>query len=64
MLSEELLLKTAQATSLSAITVLNLHGNSLTKLKHLNSLTALQRLVVSFNELSRLEDVAHMVSNK
>ncbi|XP_072171420.1 leucine-rich repeat-containing protein 9-like [Diadema setosum] len=60
MLTEELLLKAAKASTLSSITVLNLHGNGLTKLKHLNSLPALQRLTVSFNELSRLEDVAHM----
>ncbi|XP_041469372.1 leucine-rich repeat-containing protein 9-like isoform X1 [Lytechinus variegatus] len=62
MLTEELLLKATKASSLSSITVLNLHGNGLTKLKHLSAMTSLQRLVVSFNELSRLEDVAHMAN--
>ena len=41
--------------------VLNLHGNGLSRLKHVNCMTALKKLVLSFNELSRLDDISHMV---
>nr|XP_002121920.1 leucine-rich repeat-containing protein 9-like [Ciona intestinalis] len=59
-LSEELLLKLGRTMSLTQITILNLHGNGLGRLKGINSLSQLRHLVVSFNELTRLEDVAHM----
>ncbi|XP_041353285.1 leucine-rich repeat-containing protein 9-like isoform X2 [Gigantopelta aegis] len=59
-LTDELLLKTARVHSLSDITVLNLHGNGLSKLKHIQSLTMLKTLIVSFNDLTRLDELAHM----
>lgn len=63
-LNDELLLKISKCDALANITVLNLHGNGLTKLKNLQSLSALRKLIVPFNELTRLEDLAHMVTNK
>ncbi|XP_069116712.1 leucine-rich repeat-containing protein 9-like isoform X2 [Argopecten irradians] len=58
-LTDELLLKTANTDTLDNITVLNLHGNGLTKLRSLQALKALRRLVVSFNDLSKLDDLAY-----
>ncbi|XP_077999840.1 leucine-rich repeat-containing protein 9-like isoform X2 [Glandiceps talaboti] len=59
-LTEELILKTAKVSAFQGVTVLNLHGNGLTKLKYMSSMTLLRKLIVSFNELTRLDDVAHM----
>uniref|UniRef100_A0A3B5A6D4 Leucine-rich repeat-containing protein 9-like n=1 Tax=Stegastes partitus TaxID=144197 RepID=A0A3B5A6D4_9TELE len=39
---------------------LNLHGNSLSKVKEISSLTALRHLTISFNEFTRLDDISHM----
>lgn len=64
MLSEDLLLKHVGVDSLESITVLNLHNNGISKLKPIQSLVHLRRLTVSFNELSRLDEVANMVSLK
>ncbi|KAJ8046058.1 Leucine-rich repeat-containing protein 9 [Holothuria leucospilota] len=61
-LTQDLLMKAGKTKSLSLLTVLNLHGNGLSRLHHVNTLTNLQRLIVSFNELSKLEDIAHMPS--
>ncbi|XP_021359488.1 leucine-rich repeat-containing protein 9-like isoform X4 [Mizuhopecten yessoensis] len=58
-LTEELLLKAANTDSLENITVLNLHGNGLTKLRSLQALKSLRRLVVSFNDLTKLDDLAY-----
>lgn len=63
-LSEEHLLMTSRAMTLTSITTLNLHGNGLTKLKGLNTMPSLTKLIVSFNELTRLDDVAHLVSDR
>lgn len=41
--------------------VLNLHGNSLSKLKEISRLSALCHLTISFNEVTRLDDISHMV---
>lgn len=41
--------------------VLNLHGNSLSKIKEISRLTALRHLTISFNEFTRLDDISHMV---
>jgi len=60
-LTDELMLKITAQQELEHITVLNLHGNGLCKLKPLQGLRLLKKLVVSFNELSRLDDLAHMV---
>ncbi|XP_078452476.1 leucine-rich repeat-containing protein 9 [Lampetra planeri] len=59
-LDEASLLSLTKTSSLNHITVLNLHGNSLTRLKDINRLVFLRRLVVSFNELARLDDLTHM----
>ena len=60
-LSDELLLKLSKARSLSGISVLNLHGNGLTRLKPLQSLSHLKHLTVSFNELTKLDDLSNLV---
>lgn len=60
-LSEDVILKTLRVQSLMQISVLNLHGNSLTKLKCLQGMTLLRKLIISFNEMTRLDDLAHMV---
>ena len=60
-LTDELLLKITSQEELEHITVLNLHGNGLSKLKPLQPMRMLKRLVVSFNELTRLDDLTHMV---
>lgn len=59
-LTDELLLKITGQEELEHITVLNLHGNGLSKLKPLQPLRMLKRLVVSFNELTKLDELAHM----
>ena len=41
--------------------VLNLHGNGLSRLQHVTCMTALKKLTVSFNELTRLDEISHMV---
>ncbi|XP_068737471.1 leucine-rich repeat-containing protein 9-like isoform X3 [Montipora capricornis] len=60
-LTEELLLKRSRAESLEHVTVLNLHGNGLSRLQHVTCMTALKKLTVSFNELTRLDDISHMI---
>jgi len=60
-LSEDLLLKVSGCSSLSCITNLNLHGNGLIRLKHLALLPFLVRLSVTFNDLTRLDDLAGLV---
>ncbi|XP_070181590.1 leucine-rich repeat-containing protein 9-like isoform X2 [Littorina saxatilis] len=59
-LTEELLLKAAKSETLCTITQLNLHGNGLTKLKHIQSLISLKKLIVSFNDLTRLDEITHL----
>ncbi|KAL4237983.1 Leucine-rich repeat-containing protein 9 [Mactra antiquata] len=59
-LTEELILKITGHEELEHITVLNLHGNGLCKLKPLQPLKSLKRLIVSFNELTKLDDLSHM----
>ena len=60
-LSEEVLLKVSRCHSLASITTLNLHGNGLIRLKHIALLPALVHLVVSFNDLTGLDDLAGLV---
>ncbi|XP_077863786.1 leucine-rich repeat-containing protein 9-like [Saccoglossus kowalevskii] len=59
-LTEELILKATKASSLAGVTILNLHGNGLSKLKYMSSMPLLKKLIVSFNDLTKLDDVAHM----
>ncbi|KAJ8341293.1 hypothetical protein SKAU_G00335840 [Synaphobranchus kaupii] len=61
-LDEKAVLTVARANVLGQITVLNLHGNSLSKLKEISRLTALRRLTISFNEFTHLDDISHMPS--
>ena len=62
-LSDEVLLKMTRAQSLSVISVLSLHGNGLIRLKHLQALTRLKRLTVTYNDLTKLDDLAGMVGS-
>ena len=62
-LTDTLILKASGQDNVENITVLNLHGNGLAKLKPLNSLKCLRRLTVSYNELTRLDDLSYMVSD-
>lgn len=41
--------------------MVNLHGNSLSKIKEISSLKALRHLTISSNEFTRLDDISHMV---
>nr|XP_046268045.1 leucine-rich repeat-containing protein 9 isoform X2 [Scatophagus argus] len=59
-LDDKILLNVARANVLSQITVLNLHGNSLSKIKEISRLKALRHLTISFNEFTRLDDISHM----
>ncbi|XP_056283145.1 leucine-rich repeat-containing protein 9 isoform X3 [Pseudoliparis swirei] len=59
-LDDKILLNVAKANVFSQITVLNLHGNSLTKLKEISRLTALRHLTISFNRFTQLDDISHM----
>ncbi|XP_059173305.1 leucine-rich repeat-containing protein 9-like isoform X2 [Physella acuta] len=60
LLTERVILQAAHATALDKITVLNLHGNGITKLRPLQALSKLDVLIVSFNELTRLDDLSNM----
>uniref|UniRef100_A0A3B3TFY9 Leucine rich repeat containing 9 n=1 Tax=Paramormyrops kingsleyae TaxID=1676925 RepID=A0A3B3TFY9_9TELE len=59
-LDEKTALAMARASVLGQITILNLHGNSLSELKGISQLMALRHLTVSFNELTHLDDLSHM----
>ncbi|XP_063295570.1 leucine-rich repeat-containing protein 9 [Pelobates fuscus] len=61
-LDETTILSVAKANIYSQITVLNLHGNSLSKLKEIAKLNGLRKLVISFNEFSTLEDISYLPS--
>ncbi|XP_019132652.2 leucine-rich repeat-containing protein 9 isoform X2 [Larimichthys crocea] len=60
MLDDKSLLDVARANVLSQITVLNLHGNSLSKIKEISRLAALRHLTISFNDFTCLDDISHM----
>nr|XP_033808784.1 leucine-rich repeat-containing protein 9 isoform X2 [Geotrypetes seraphini] len=59
-LDEKTVLSVAKARISSDVVVLNLHGNSLTKLKDIARFTGLRKLIISFNEFSSLEDVSYL----
>uniref|UniRef100_A0A672ZP59 Leucine rich repeat containing 9 n=1 Tax=Sphaeramia orbicularis TaxID=375764 RepID=A0A672ZP59_9TELE len=59
-LNDKILLQVAQANVLSQITILNLHGNRLNKLKDISRLMALRHLTISFNDVTPLDDIGHM----
>ncbi|XP_064369582.1 leucine-rich repeat-containing protein 9 [Dromaius novaehollandiae] len=56
-LDEKTMLSVAQASIFSQVKVLNLHGNSLSKLRDISRLTRLQKLTISFNEFTSLDDI-------
>lgn len=58
--TDDMLLRLSGAASLASITDLSLHGAGLSKLKGLQVLTSLKKLIVSFNELTRLDDIAYL----
>ncbi|KAM9354856.1 leucine-rich repeat-containing protein 9 [Pholidichthys leucotaenia] len=59
-LDDKILLNAARANVLSQITVLNLHGNSLSRIKEISSLTALRHLTISFNKFTHIDDISQM----
>uniref|UniRef100_A0A3B3ZSQ7 Uncharacterized protein n=1 Tax=Periophthalmus magnuspinnatus TaxID=409849 RepID=A0A3B3ZSQ7_9GOBI len=62
-LDDKMLLNVTQANVFSQITqVLNLHGNSLSKLKDICRITTLRHLCISFNEFTQLDDIRGMHS--
>ncbi|ELW69018.1 Leucine-rich repeat-containing protein 9 [Tupaia chinensis] len=59
-LDDKTILSLARTSIYSHIVNLNLHGNSLSKLRDLSKLTALRKLNISFNEFTCLDDVYHL----
>ncbi|XP_047249203.1 leucine-rich repeat-containing protein 9 isoform X2 [Girardinichthys multiradiatus] len=59
-LDKKTLLSVAGAHILSQISELNLHGNSLSKIKEISSFSTLRHLTISFNKFTCLDDVSHM----
>ncbi|KAF5922784.1 hypothetical protein HPG69_013129 [Diceros bicornis minor] len=59
-LDDKMILSLAKTSIYSHIVSLNLHGNSLTKLRDLAKLTGLRKLNISFNEFTCLDDVYHL----
>uniref|UniRef100_A0A8I3PE89 Leucine rich repeat containing 9 n=1 Tax=Canis lupus familiaris TaxID=9615 RepID=A0A8I3PE89_CANLF len=59
-LDDKTILSLAKTSIYSHIVSLNLHGNSLSKLKDLSKLTGLRKLNISFNEFTCLDDVYHL----
>ncbi|XP_012579855.1 PREDICTED: leucine-rich repeat-containing protein 9 [Condylura cristata] len=59
-LDEKTILSLAKTNIYSHIVNLNLHGNSLSKLRDLSKLTGLRKLNISFNEFTCLDDVYHL----
>ncbi|NXC47607.1 LRRC9 protein, partial [Penelope pileata] len=56
-LDEETILSVAKANIYSQVRVLNLHGNSLSKLQNISRFKTLQKLIISFNEFTSLNDI-------
>ncbi|XP_008066255.1 leucine-rich repeat-containing protein 9, partial [Carlito syrichta] len=59
-LDDKTILSLAKTSLYSHIVSLNLHGNSLSKLRELSKLTGLRKLNISFNEFTSLDDVYHL----
>ncbi|XP_006516440.1 leucine-rich repeat-containing protein 9 isoform X3 [Mus musculus] len=59
-LDEKTIISLAKTNIYSHIVNLNLHGNSLSKLRDLAKLTGLRKLNISFNEFTCLDDVYHL----
>uniref|UniRef100_A0A7N4PT55 Leucine rich repeat containing 9 n=1 Tax=Sarcophilus harrisii TaxID=9305 RepID=A0A7N4PT55_SARHA len=59
-LDEKAIFSFAKTNICSQILSLNLHGNSLNKLRDLSKLTGIQKLIISFNEFTCLDDVYYL----
>ena len=60
MMTEDVILKCAGGpASLASVTYLNLHGNAIRKIEGLGACPNLKVLVLSFNELTKLEAGAY-----
>ncbi|XP_038193767.1 leucine-rich repeat-containing protein 9 [Arvicola amphibius] len=59
-LDDKAIISLAKTNIYSHIVNLNLHGNSLSKLRDLSKLTGLRKLNISFNEFTCLDDVYHL----
>ncbi|KAM6202627.1 leucine-rich repeat-containing protein 9 [Rhynchocyon petersi] len=59
-LDDNTMLSIGRTNVYSHIVSLNLHGNSLSKLRDLSKLTELQKLDISFNEFTCLDDIYHL----
>ncbi|NWX82753.1 LRRC9 protein, partial [Nothoprocta pentlandii] len=59
-LDEKAILSVAKASVFSQVKVLNLHGNSLRKLRDISRLKRLQKLIISFNEFTSLDDICDL----
>ncbi|XP_060030856.1 leucine-rich repeat-containing protein 9 isoform X2 [Erinaceus europaeus] len=59
-LDDKTILSLAKTSIYSHIVSLNLHGNSLSKLRDLSKLTGLRKLTISFNEFTCLDEVYHL----
>ncbi|XP_008581575.1 PREDICTED: leucine-rich repeat-containing protein 9-like [Galeopterus variegatus] len=59
-LDDKTILSIAKTSIYSHIVSLNLHGNSLSKLRDLSKLTGLRKLNISFNEFTCLDDIYHL----
>ncbi|KAM4853660.1 leucine-rich repeat-containing protein 9 isoform 3-T5 [Thomomys bottae] len=59
-LDDKTIVSLAKTNIYSHIVSLNLHGNSLSKLRELAKLTWLRKLNISFNEFTCLDDVYHL----
>uniref|UniRef100_A0A8D0VKZ5 Leucine-rich repeat-containing protein 9 n=1 Tax=Sus scrofa TaxID=9823 RepID=A0A8D0VKZ5_PIG len=59
-LDDKTILSLAKTSIYSHIVSLNLHGNSLSKLRDLSKLTGLRKLNISFNEFTCLDDIYHL----
>ncbi|KAK2496178.1 hypothetical protein MC885_000750, partial [Smutsia gigantea] len=59
-LDDTTILSLGRTNIYSHIVSLNLHGNSLSKLRDLSKLTELRKLIISFNEFTCLDDVYHL----
>ena len=59
-ISEEILLKVVGHSNFANIVILNLHNCGISRGKQVPSLPNIKRLIISFNELSRLDDFGKM----
>eukprot|EP00741_Cyanophora_paradoxa_P011210 tig00020554_g10830.t1 len=61
LITDELVQKSARESRLSAITHLDLHGNSIRRIENLAACTALRTLILSFNEIQKIEGISELV---